>query len=159
MDDFAANHNGGLLVFGPDGMLYIGTGDGGSADDPERNGQDLGSLLGKILRMDPARAETRPTRSRRDNPFVDRAGARPEVYSYGLRNPWRFSFDRENRALAIGDVGQSSLEEIDIIAAGEGAEPTSAGQPSRRKSASTKTRRPPGTCPRSSATVATRAAR
>ena len=119
MDDFASNHNGGLLLFGPDGHLYIGTGDGGSADDPERNGQDLGSLLGKILRIDPRRSGDQPYRVPRDNPFVDRAGARPEVYSYGLRNPWRFSFDRENRALSIGDVGQSTLEEVDYTPAGE----------------------------------------
>ena len=122
MEDFAANHNGGLLVFGPDGMLYIGTGDGGIADDPERNGQDLGSPLGKILRVDPATSgDGEPYAIPPDNPFVDRPGARPEVYAYGLRNPWRFSFDRETGALAIGDVGQNSREEIDIVAAGEGA--------------------------------------
>ena len=96
MDDFASNHNGGLLLFGPDGSLYIGTGDGGGSGDPERNGQDLSSPLGKILRMrDPA------------------PGARPEICNYGLRNPWRFSFDRGTGALLIGDVGQSMLEEID----------------------------------------------
>ena len=122
MDDFAANHNGGLLMFGPDEMLYIGTGDGGIADDPERNGQDLGSMLGKILRIDPATSGNgRPYVTPSDNPFVDRQGARPEVYSYGLRNPWRFSFDRETADLTIGDVGQNSLEEIDIVAAGQGA--------------------------------------
>jgi glucose/arabinose dehydrogenase len=113
MDDFADNHNGGLLLFGPDGHLYIGTGDGGIADDPERNGQDLGSLLGKILRIDPRPSGDRPYGIPPDNPFVGREGARPEVYSYGLRNPWRFSFDRENRALTIADVGQNSLEEVD----------------------------------------------
>jgi glucose/arabinose dehydrogenase len=129
MDDFAPNHNGGLLLFGPDERLYIGTGDGGIADDPERNGQDLGSLLGKLLRIDPRpsstaatdTAEQRPYAVPTDNPFVNREGARPEVYSYGLRNPWRFSFDRETQALSIGDVGQNAQEEIDYVAAGRGA--------------------------------------
>ncbi len=117
MDDFASNHNGGLLLFGPDGYLYIGTGDGGVADDPERNGQDLGSLLGKLLRIDPGGGD--PYAIPPDNPFVDRAGARPEVYSYGLRNPWRFSFDAATGALSIGDVGQNSVEEIDYTPMGE----------------------------------------
>ncbi len=121
MDDFAGNHNGGLLLFGPDGHLYIGTGDGGIADDPKRNGQDLSSLLGKILRIDPQRNGDRAYSVPPDNPFVDREGARPEVYAYGLRNPWRFSFDRENDQLTIGDVGQNEWEEIDIVPAGEGA--------------------------------------
>ena len=119
MDDFAPNHNGGLLLFGPDDHLYIGTGDGGIADDPERNGQDLGSLLGKILRIDPRPSGGQPYGIPSDNPFVGQAGARPEIYSYGLRNPWRFSFDRENRALSIGDVGQNTLEEVDYTPAGE----------------------------------------
>ncbi len=119
MDDFASNHNGGLLMFGPDGLLYIGTGDGGIADDPERNGQDLGSLLGKILRIDPHEAGGEPY-TPKGAPSLAGQGA-PEVYSYGLRNPWRFSFDRDNDALVIGDVGQNSLEEIDYVAAGEGA--------------------------------------
>jgi glucose/arabinose dehydrogenase len=121
MDDFAENHNGGLLLFGPDERLYIGTGDGGIANDPERNGQDLGSLLGKLLRIDPQQSGGRPYAVPSDNPFVNREGARPEVYSYGLRNPWRFSFDRETQGLSIGDVGQSAQEEIDYVAAGEGA--------------------------------------
>ncbi|MGH2957876.1 MAG: PQQ-dependent sugar dehydrogenase [Solirubrobacterales bacterium] len=130
MDDFAANHNGGLLLFGPDGQLYIGTGDGGAAGDPERNGQDLGSLLGKILRIDPkpsstaatnTAADQRPYSVPADNPFVGRSGARPEVYDYGLRNPWRFSFDRETGALLIGDVGQNAVEEIDYLPAGRTA--------------------------------------
>src|SRR5215207_3016499 len=115
MDDFASNHNGGSLVFGPDGSLYIGTGDGGLAGDPERNGQDLGSLLGKLLRIDPGAGGGRPYTIPPDNPFVDRAGARPEVCNYGLRNPWRFSFDRATGALVIADVGQSSQEEIDYV--------------------------------------------
>jgi len=120
MDDFASNHNGGLLLFGPDGNLYIGTGDGGIADDPERTAQDLGSLLGKLLRIDPADGD-RPYRIPAGNPFTGTPGARPEVYAYGLRNPWRFSFDRSTGALSIGDVGQNALEEIDYVAAGDGA--------------------------------------
>jgi glucose/arabinose dehydrogenase len=112
-----ANHNGGMLAFGPDRLLYIGLGDGGGGDDQhgERgNGQDLGSLLGKILRIDPRRSGSRPYRVPRDNPFAGRGGARPEVFAYGLRNPWRFSFDRETSDLAIGDVGQNAVEEIDF---------------------------------------------
>jgi glucose/arabinose dehydrogenase len=121
MEDFATNHNGGLVSFGPDGLLYIGTGDGGDIGDPERNGQDLGSPLGKLLRIDPHGNGGRPYSVPADNPFSKKAGARPEVYSYGLRNPWRFSFDRETGALAIADVGQSSQEEVDFVAAGQGA--------------------------------------
>jgi glucose/arabinose dehydrogenase len=121
MDDFASNHNGGLLLFGPDGLLYIGTGDGGIGDDVRRQAQDLSSPLGKLLRIDPHRGGGRAYTSPPDNPFAGKAGARPEIYSYGLRNPWRFSFDRETGALAIGDVGQSSQEEVDYVAAGEGA--------------------------------------
>lgn len=115
MDDFASNHNGGLLQFGPDGLLYIGTGDGGGIGDPERNAQDLSSLLGKILRIDPRAAGGRPYSVPSDNPFAGRKGARPELYAYGLRNPWRFSFDHGTGDLAIGDVGQSDFEEIDIV--------------------------------------------
>ena len=117
MDDFASNHNGGLLLFGPDGHLYIGTGDGGLAGDPERNGQDLGSLLAKILRIDPRASGGKPYSVPSDNPFAGRPGARPEVCDYGLRNPWRFAFDRESGALVIGDVGQNTEEEIDYLAA------------------------------------------
>jgi len=116
MEDFASNHNGGLLMFGPDpGLLYIGTGDGGMADDPERTGQDLGSLLGKILRIDPRPSDGRPYRPAGNCP--DRPGVRPEIVAYGLRNPWRFSFDRETAMLSIGDVGQNSFEEIDLVPA------------------------------------------
>jgi glucose/arabinose dehydrogenase len=114
------NHNGGLLLFGHDDLLYIGTGDGGSAGDPMGNGQDLSTLLGKILRIDPAPAGDDPYRIPPSNPFVDEPGARGEIYSYGLRNPWRFSFDRLDEALSIGDVGQDSVEEIDLVGAGQG---------------------------------------
>ena len=117
MDDFASNHNGGLLLFGPDGQLYIGTGDGGIADDPERNGQDLGSLLGKILRIDPHQQGDKPYSIPADNPFAGQPGARPEICDYGLRNPWRFSFDRDTDAMVIGDVGQNTQEEIDYLTA------------------------------------------
>jgi glucose/arabinose dehydrogenase len=119
MDDFASNHNGGQLQFGPDGYLYVGTGDGGLAGDPERNGQDLGSLLGKLLRIDPRAGKGGPYAIPPDNPFVGRAGVRQAVYSYGLRNPWRFSFDPATGALSIGDVGQDTMEEIDYIPKGE----------------------------------------
>ncbi|HEV2062695.1 MAG TPA: PQQ-dependent sugar dehydrogenase [Solirubrobacteraceae bacterium] len=108
------NHNGGMLAFGPDGLLYIGLGDGGGADDQHGDGgnaQDLGTLLGKILRIDPRAEGDRAYRIPDDNPFVGRDGARPEIFSYGLRNPWRFSFGGDT--LAIGDVGQDAVEEID----------------------------------------------
>ena len=121
MDDFAPNHNGGLLLFGPDDHLYIGTGDGGIGDDVRRQAQDLASPLGKILRIDPRQSGGKPYTVPADNPFVDRSGALPEIYSYGLRNPWRFSFDRDTQAMTIGDVGQSGQEEIDHVAAGKGA--------------------------------------
>ncbi len=111
-----ANHNGGLVMFGPDRKLYIGIGDGGAKDDPRRNGQDLGELLGKILRIDPRPAGGKPYGIPKDNPFVDRPGARPEIAVYGVRNPWRFSFDRERGTLWIGDVGQDRFEEIDAVA-------------------------------------------
>ena len=119
IDQPYANHNGGQLAFGPDGYLYLGFGDGGSAGDPGNRAQDTGNLLGKILRID---VETSPTvagyRIPRTNPFVSRAGARGEVRAYGLRNPWRFSFDPLKRDLWIGDVGQDAWEEIDFVAAG-----------------------------------------
>ena len=112
------NHNGGQLAFGPDRLLYIGLGDGGGGNDrhgARGNGQDLGTMLGKILRIDPRRSGRRAYRIPAGNPFRGREGARPEIYSYGLRNPWRFSFDRENGNLAIGDVGQNAIEEIDYV--------------------------------------------
>jgi glucose/arabinose dehydrogenase len=121
-DGIESNHNGGLLVFGPDDLLYIGTGDGGGADDQHGargNGQDLGKLEGKLLRIDPRSSGGRPYTVPSSNPFVSRSGARPEIYSYGLRNPWRFSFDRSTGDLTIGDVGQNKIEEIDFARKGE----------------------------------------
>ena len=120
-DDEEPNHNGGLLVFGPDKLLYVGTGDGGGADDQHGargNAQDLGSLLGKILRIDPRASGGRPYRVPSSNPFVSRSGARGEIYSYGLRNPWRFSFDRSTGDLSIGDVGQNAVDEINFARKG-----------------------------------------
>jgi glucose/arabinose dehydrogenase len=114
------NHNGGLLMFGPDRLLYIGLGDGGSEGDPDRNGQNLETLLGKLLRIDPRPYGGKPYSIPASNPFVNRAGARPEIYSYGLRNPWRFSFDRLTGNLAIGDVGQDRWEEVDLVRRGQG---------------------------------------
>ena len=117
------NHNGGMLAFGPDGYLYAGTGDGGSAGDPPNNAQNLGVLLGKLLRVDvddadPGRTYHVPS----DNPFAGVPGARPEVWALGLRNPWRFSFDRGTGDLWIGDVGQGSWEEIDRPTSRSGGE-------------------------------------
>lgn len=107
-----SNHNGGMLAFGPiDGYLYIGTGDGGSGNDPDQNAQNLHSFLGKILRIDVDSGS--PYAVPLDNPFEDTFFAYPEVWAYGLRNPWRFSFDRLNGDLYIGDVGQSAREEVD----------------------------------------------
>ncbi|HEY3970919.1 MAG TPA: PQQ-dependent sugar dehydrogenase [Solirubrobacteraceae bacterium] len=113
------NHNGGQLAFGPEGDLYVGVGDGGSEDDPEDNGQNTGTLLGKILRISPSAngGYTIPD----SNPFAARAGRLGEIWAYGLRNPWRFSFDRATGDLVIGDVGQDLQEEIDFVPAHTGA--------------------------------------
>jgi glucose/arabinose dehydrogenase len=108
-----ANHNGGQLQFGPDGKLYISTGDGGAGGDPPENAQNKNVLLGKILRIDPRRRRGKPYTVPADNPFVGRPGAN-EVFSLGLRNPFRFSFDRDRRRIAIGDVGQDRREEVDF---------------------------------------------
>jgi glucose/arabinose dehydrogenase len=114
------NHNGGLLLFGPDGRLYVGFGDGGGGGDrhgARGNGQNLGTLLGKILRIDPRPSGGRPYGIPRDNPFVGRRGARPEIWAYGLRNPWRFTFASKGR-LIIADVGQDAVEEVDVVRGG-----------------------------------------
>ena len=115
-----ANHNGGHIVFGPDGYLYVGLGDGGSSGDPQGNAQDLTTLLGTILRIDVQDASTvQRYRVPPDNPFVGRTeGVRQEIWAYGLRNPWRFNFDRETGALWAGDVGQNRYEEVDLILPG-----------------------------------------
>ena len=121
MSDPESNHNGGQLQFGPDRLLYIGTGDGGGGGDQHGargNAQNLASLLGKILRIDPARTSGRAYSIPRGNPFRTRRGARAEIYAYGLRNPWRFSFDRSTGDMVIGDVGQSAVEEIDFARRG-----------------------------------------
>ncbi|MFF7388511.1 PQQ-dependent sugar dehydrogenase [Streptomyces scabiei] len=106
-----ANHNGGDIKFGPDGYLYIAFGDGGSAGDPHGNGQNLNTLLGKLLRIDPSGGK--PYTIPPGNPFVDDPNAKDEIWAYGLRNPWRFSFDAGTGDLLIADVGQSAWEEID----------------------------------------------
>jgi glucose/arabinose dehydrogenase len=118
VDQPFANHNGGNLVFGPDGLLWIGLGDGGGAGDPRGNAQSLGTLLGKMLRIDPRPSGDRPYTVPADNPFVGTGGARGEIWAYGLRNPWRYSFDRATGDLWIGDVGQNAREEVDFIPSG-----------------------------------------
>ena len=115
VDQPFANHNGGLLLFDDDKNLLVGLGDGGSGGDPDRNGQDLGVLLGKILRIDPKPQGRNEYSIPKDNPFASQEGARPEILVYGVRNPWRFSIDRNTGDLWIGDVGQNELEEIDFV--------------------------------------------
>ncbi|MDH3314602.1 MAG: PQQ-dependent sugar dehydrogenase [Gammaproteobacteria bacterium] len=119
LDQPFTNHNGGQLAFGPDGFLYIGMGDGGSGDDPQNHGQNVNTLLGAMLRIDvngvPAAGKNYAIPG--DNPFASGGGA-PEIYSWGLRNPWRWSFDRGTGRLWLGDVGQGAWEEVDIIERG-----------------------------------------
>jgi len=124
-----ANHNGGDLAIGPgDGLLYIGLGDGGSGGDPDRRALDLSQLLGKLLRIDPTTPSTAADGTElgytipADNPFVGVDGARGEIWSLGLRNPWRFSFDADNGDLWIADVGQNAVEEVDVAPATDGAD-------------------------------------
>lgn len=113
------NHNGGTICFGPDGYLYVALGDGGAANDPLKNGQNLKTFLGSILRIDVNKKENGKNYSiPKDNPFVGRDDARPEIYAYGLRNVWRMSFDRKTGAGWIADVGQNIWEEVNILQKG-----------------------------------------
>jgi glucose/arabinose dehydrogenase len=113
-----SNHNGGLVAFGPDGRLYVGMGDGGGGGDPEEAGQDPQQLLGKLLRLDVD--GTLPYRIPSDNPYAGSTGRRPEIWAMGLRNPWRFSWDRTANLLYLADVGQNRLEEINVVPAATG---------------------------------------
>jgi glucose/arabinose dehydrogenase len=115
-----SNHNGGKIAFGPDGFLYISAGDGGSGGDPQGNGQNKKSLLGKLLRLDVSQTSlNEPYKIPASNPFVQDTTARAEIYAYGLRNPWKFSFDSESNRLWLADVGQNSFEEINLIESGK----------------------------------------
>ena len=116
----AANHNGGGLAVGPDGFLYIGVGDGGGAGDPQQTGQDPTDLLGSLLRIDPISGETSTYSVPSNNPFVDGVDGAPEVWLYGVRNPWRIAFDQLTGDLWIADVGQNSIEEIDLLPEADG---------------------------------------
>ena len=113
------NHKGGQIQFGPDGRLYAAFGDGGGGGDPDRNAQNLGQLLGKMIRIMPRPQGGYSVPA--DNPFRGRAGARPEIFAYGLRNPYRFSFDRAGGDITVGDVGEAEIEEIDFVPNGGGA--------------------------------------
>jgi glucose/arabinose dehydrogenase len=115
IDEPFANHNGGQLAFGPDGYLYVGVGDGGSGGDPMGNGQNVNAILGKVLRIDVSGAAyTIPP----DNPFAN-GGGKPEIFAWGFRNPWRFSFDTATRQLWVADVGQNMWEEVDRVEKGK----------------------------------------
>ena len=114
----ASNHNGGLLAFGPDGMLYAGVGDGGGGGDPFQNGQNFNTLLGALLRLDVDHAD--PYAIPSDNPFVGQAGRRGEIWAKGLRNPWRYAFDEPSGLLYVADVGQNIHEEVDVVTANRG---------------------------------------
>jgi glucose/arabinose dehydrogenase len=111
----STRHHGGNLVFGPDGLLWLGVGDGSPGGDPANAAQSLGVLSGKLLRLDPSPSGSKGYTVPATNPFLDRKGVRPEIWAYGLRNPWRFSFDQATGDLWIGDVGQYIIEEIDVI--------------------------------------------
>ncbi len=114
-----ANHNGGAVRFGPDGMLYLGIGDGGAANDPHEHGQNRGTLLGTIIRIDVSTASAQYRYAiPADNPFLGVPGVRPEIFAYGLRNPWRMAFDPDTGALWVADVGQNRVEEVGIVEAG-----------------------------------------
>ncbi len=110
-----SNHNGGLVMFGPDGMLYVGLGDGGSGGDPQNHGQNRGTLLGALLRIDVEAGD--PYGIPADNPFVSDPNARDEIWAFGLRNPWRFSFDFTDDVLYVADVGQNAFEEVSAVSA------------------------------------------
>lgn len=125
LDDPAGNHNGGMLAFGPDGHLYVGTGDGGGGNDQFGNGRDMSSLLAKMLRIDVGgvdEARKKPYRVPPDNPFVGKPGYAPEIWQVGLRNPWRYSFDRATGDLWIADVGQNRFEMVHFAPAGKGGQ-------------------------------------